>query len=590
MTAADSRLSYRKSLPQAVYKRISSSLKGWKGTMTIRYAQPRSQLPEALNPEGYTSLLDFFDRTCRKFASRPAFTSFGRTLSYAELDRLSAAFAVHLQQETDLQPGDRIAIQLPSLIQYPVAIFGALRAGLVVVNTNPLYTAQEMARQFKDSGARAVLIHKSMAHKLEGILDQTDIEHVYVTQVGDLHGFVKRTLLNVAIKYLRKLEPDFYLPGAKGFRDVLLGNLGRQPKTMNPGLDDLAVLQYTGGTTGVAKGAMLTHGNLLANLLQGCDCINREGTDWAETVILPLPLYHIYAFTVSQIVLASGGHAVLIANPRDIDALIKELKQWSMSTFIGLNTLFNALCGRPDFRDLDFSGLKLTLSGGMALTEDAARRWQSVTGCPVVEAYGLTETSPAVSINPLNAVQPGTIGVPLSFTEVSIIDESGRRVQPGEAGKLCIRGPQVMAGYWQRPDETARCMTDDGYFITDDIAIEQDDGYLRIVDRAGDLINVSGFNVYPNEIENVLSDHPAVNECAAIGVPDDDSGERVKVFVVAGEPGLDRAQVRSWCRERLTAYKVPRDVEFVDELPKTPVGKVLRRALRAPLEKTGAAR
>ncbi|MBT00776.1 MAG: long-chain fatty acid--CoA ligase [Oceanospirillaceae bacterium] len=558
--------------------------------MTIRYAQPRSQLPEALNPEGYTSLLDFFDRTCRKFASRPAFTSFGRTLSYAELDRLSAAFAVHLQQETDLQPGDRIAIQLPSLIQYPVAIFGALRAGLVVVNTNPLYTAQEMARQFKDSGARAVLIHKSMAHKLEGILDQTDIEHVYVTQVGDLHGFVKRTLLNVAIKYLRKLEPDFYLPGAKGFRDVLLGNLGRQPKTMNPGLDDLAVLQYTGGTTGVAKGAMLTHGNLLANLLQGCDCINREGTDWAETVILPLPLYHIYAFTVSQIVLASGGHAVLIANPRDIDALIKELKQWSMSTFIGLNTLFNALCGRPDFRDLDFSGLKLTLSGGMALTEDAARRWQSVTGCPVVEAYGLTETSPAVSINPLNAVQPGTIGVPLSFTEVSIIDESGRRVQPGEAGKLCIRGPQVMAGYWQRPDETARCMTDDGYFITDDIAIEQDDGYLRIVDRAGDLINVSGFNVYPNEIENVLSDHPAVNECAAIGVPDDDSGERVKVFVVAGEPGLDRAQVRSWCRERLTAYKVPRDVEFVDELPKTPVGKVLRRALRAPLEKTGAAR
>jgi long-chain acyl-CoA synthetase len=335
---------------------------------------------------------------------------------------------------------------------------------------------------------------------------------------------------------------------------------------------------------------MLTHGNLLANLLQGCDCINREGTDWAETVILPLPLYHIYAFTVSQIVLASGGHAVLIANPRDIDALIKELKQWSMSTFIGLNTLFNALCGRPDFRDLDFSGLKLTLSGGMALTEDAARRWQSVTGCPVVEAYGLTETSPAVSINPLNAVQPGTIGVPLSFTEVSIIDESGRRVQPGEAGKLCIRGPQVMAGYWQRPDETARCMTDDGYFITDDIAIEQDDGYLRIVDRAGDLINVSGFNVYPNEIENVLSDHPAVIECAAIGVPDDDSGERVKVFVVAGEPGLDRAEVRSWCRERLTAYKVPRDVEFVDELPKTPVGKVLRRALRAPLEKTGAAR
>jgi long-chain acyl-CoA synthetase len=548
--------------------------------MNIRYEHAQTPLPDALNRAGYTSLLDFIDRTFALYAQRPAFTSFGRTLNFAELDSLSAAFAVHLQQQAQLEPGDRIAIQLPSLIQYPVVLFGALRAGLIVVNTNPLYTADEMEHQFRDAGVKAVVIHKSMAHKLEKILPRTAIRHIIVTQVGDLHGFVKRNLLNAAIKYLKRLEPSFYLPGALGLRDILMRHVGERPRRVQPQLQDLAVLQYTGGTTGRAKGAMLTHANLLANCLQGCDSINRHGSDWAETVVLPLPLYHIYAFTVAQIIMASGGHSVLIANPRDVDGLIRELGHWRMSAFIGLNTLFNVLCDRERFRQLDFSNLKLTLSGGMALTRDAAQRWQAVTGCPVVEAYGLTETSPAVAINPTDAIQLGTIGTPLAFTEIKVIDEDGNPVADGTPGNLCVRGPQVMAGYWQQPQETRNSMTDDGYFITDDIAVRQPDGYLRIVDRAKDVIIVSGFNVYPNEVEDVVCAHPDIIECAAIGVTDSDSGERVKLFVVSRNPALDRAGVRDWCREHLTSYKIPRDVEFVAELPKSPVGKVLRKDLR----------
>jgi long-chain acyl-CoA synthetase len=548
--------------------------------MNIRYEHAQTPLPDALNRAGYTSLLDFIDRTFALYAQRPAFTSFGRTLNFAELDSLSAAFAVHLQQQAQLEPGDRIAIQLPSLIQYPVVLFGALRAGLVVVNTNPLYTADEMEHQFRDAGVKAVVIHKSMAHKLEKILPRTAIRHIIVTQVGDLHGFVKRNLLNAAIKYLKRLEPSFYLPGALGLRDILMRHVGERPRPVQPQLQDLAVLQYTGGTTGRAKGAMLTHANLLANCLQGCDSINRHGSEWAETVVLPLPLYHIYAFTVAQIIMASGGHSVLIANPRDVDGLIRELGHWRMSAFIGLNTLFNVLCDRERFRQLDFSNLKLTLSGGMALTRDAAQRWQAVTGCPVVEAYGLTETSPAVAINPTDAIQLGTIGTPLAFTEIKVIDEDGNPVADGTPGNLCVRGPQVMAGYWQQPQETRNSMTDDGYFITDDIAVRQPDGYLRIVDRAKDVIIVSGFNVYPNEVEDVVCAHPDIIECAAIGVTDSDSGERVKLFVVSRNPALDRAGVRDWCREHLTSYKIPRDVEFVAELPKSPVGKVLRKDLR----------
>lgn len=537
-------------------------------------------LSAGLNRSAYANLVDFFERTCARYGDRPAFTSFGRTLNYLELERLSAAFAVYLQRKTDLQPGDRIAIQLPNLIQYPVVLFGALRAGLVVVNTNPLYTSEEMAHQFIDSGARALVIHKSMAHKAEGILEKTDIEHLFVTQVGDLHGFVKRTLINATIKYIRHLEPDYYLPGALGLRDVLLEYLGERPEPVPRGLPDLAVLQYTGGTTGVAKGAMLTHGNLLANLMQGYDFINREGTGWASTVVLPLPLYHIYAFTVSQIIMASGGHSILIANPRDIDSLVREISHWPMTAFIGLNTLFNALCNRESFRSMAFSHLQLTLSGGMALTRDAGQRWEKVTGCPVVEAYGLTEASPAVAINPRNAIQSGTIGLPLPHTEVRVVDEQGNKVADGVPGMLCVRGPQVMAGYWQREEDTRETITEDGFLKTGDIAVQQSDGYLRIVDRAKDVIIVSGFNVFPNEVEDVVVAHPEVVECAAVGVPDPDSGERVKLFVVSNSASLDRAAIRDWCRSHLTAYKVPREVEFVKELPKSPVGKVIRRHLR----------
>jgi len=547
--------------------------------MNVRY-RTETELPVELNKPGYSSLLDFIDDTCATYAAEPAFTSFGRTLNYAELDRLSASFAVYLQRHTDLQPGDRIAIQLPNLIQYPVVLFGALRAGLVVVNTNPLYTSREMEYQFVDSGAKALVIHKSMAHKAQGILDKTDIRHIFVTQVGDLHGFVKRTLINATIKYIRKMEPEYYLPGALGLRDVLLKHVGERPDPVVARGADLAVLQYTGGTTGVAKGAMLSHNNLLANLLQGSDFINAGGRSWSRTVVLPLPLYHIYAFTVAQIVMASGGHVVLIANPRDIDSLVAEIKHCNMSAFIGLNTLFNALCNRETFRELDFSSLELTLSGGMALTHEAGARWLEVTGCPAVEAYGLTETSPAVAINPRDAIQPGTIGLPLPYTEVKVIDEQERMVTDGEAGMLCVRGPQVMMGYWQRPEDSAQAMTADGYLKTGDIAVRQSDGYLRIIDRAKDVIIVSGFNVYPNEVEDVVTSHPDVLECAAIGVADDDSGERVKLFIVSRSQTLDRAAVRDWCRERLTGYKVPRDVEFVDELPKSPVGKVIRRHLR----------
>ncbi|MBV1787711.1 AMP-binding protein [Marinobacterium sp. D7] len=547
--------------------------------MNVRYRHD-SALPKELNRPGYTSLLDFIDDVCNRYATQPAFTSFGRTLNYAELDQLSASFAVYLQQHTDLKPGDRIAIQLPNLIQYPVVLFGALRAGLVVVNTNPLYTSREMEHQFIDSGAKALVIHKSMAHKAQGILDKTDIQHIFVTQVGDLHGFVKRTLINATIKYVRHMEPDYYLPGALGLREVLLKHIDERPNPVSIRGTDIAVLQYTGGTTGVAKGAMLSHNNLLANLMQGSEFINAGGTGWARTVVLPLPLYHIYAFTVAQIVMVSGGHVVLIANPRDIDSLVREIKHCRMSAFIGLNTLFNALCNRDAFRELDFSTLELTLSGGMALTHEAAERWQQVTGCPVVEAYGLTETSPAVAINPRDAIQPGTIGLPLPYTEVKVIDEQENEVADGENGVLCVRGPQVMAGYWQRPDDTAQVMTSDGFLKTGDIATRQRDGYLRIIDRAKDVIIVSGFNVYPNEVEDVVTSHPDVVECAAIGVPDEDSGERVKLFIVSRSASLDRATVRDWCREHLTAYKVPREVEFVDELPKSPVGKVIRRHLR----------
>lgn len=539
-------------------------------------------IPTDINPYGFETIPDVLAYTCREFGPKPAFTSFGRTLDYDELDRLSAAFAVYLQKDTGLKPGDRVAIQLPNLIQYPVVLYGILRAGLVVVNTNPLYTSSEMEHQFSDSGAKALIIHKSMAHNAEKIIANTQIEHLFVTQVGDLHGFVKRNFLNAAVKYLKKMEPNFYLPDAIPLRSALLKYLGESPQPVDVKSGETAVLQYTGGTTGVSKGAILTHANLISNMLQAEKRLTVPGVDWTETVISPLPLYHIYAFTVAQVVSLLGGHSVLIPNPRDIPGFVKELGKWKMSTFVGLNTLFVALCNNEKFLTVDFSNLKFTASGGMALNLSTAELWESKTGCEIIEGYGLTETSPAVCFNPPSDNRIGTIGLPMAHTDIRVIDTDGNDVVVGEAGELCVKGPQVMKGYWQRERETACSFTDDGYFITGDIATVDEEGYYRIVDRAKDMIIVSGFNVYPNEVEDVITQHPDVIECAAVGVPDDKAGEIVKVFVVSNNAELTREDIRDWCKDKLTGYKVPKQVAFAEDLPKSNVGKVLRRMLKTP--------
>jgi long-chain acyl-CoA synthetase len=539
-------------------------------------------IPADINHYGFNTIPDVLTYICREYGPKPAYTSFGRTLDFNELDRLSAAFAVYLQKETQLQPGDRVAIQLPNLIQYPVVLYGALRAGLVVVNTNPLYTAKEMEHQFRDSGAKALIIHKSMAHNAEKIIDNTDIQNVFVTQVGDLHGFVKRNFLNAAVKYLKKMEPNFSLPDAIPLRSALLKYLGEAPKKVSISSNDVAVLQYTGGTTGVSKGAVLTHANLISNMLQAEERLTVPGVDWTETVISPLPLYHIYAFTVAQVVSLLGGHSVLIPNPRDIPGFIKELGKWEMSTFVGLNTLFVALCNDQRFLNVDFSNLKFTASGGMALTHAAADLWKEKTGCEIIEGYGLTETSPAVCFNPPAANCIGTVGLPMLHTDIRIIDADGNDAQTGEAGELCVKGPQVMKGYWNRKAETASSFTEDGYFITGDIAMVDEKGYYRIVDRVKDMIIVSGFNVYPNEIEDIIAEHPDITECAVIGVPDSKAGEVVKAFIVSHDSGLKSEDVQQWCKARLTGYKVPKQVAFVEDLPKSNVGKVLRRLLKTP--------
>lgn len=546
-------------------------------------------IPADINSYGFQTVPDVLRYSVEKYASRPAFTSFGRTIDYQELDELSDAFAVYLQKETSLQPGDRVAIQLPNLIQYPIVLFGILKAGLVVVNTNPLYTSNEMEHQFCDSGAKALIIHKSMAHKAEKILQNTAIEHLIVTQVGDLHDFIKRNLLNAAVKYLKKMEPDYNLPQAVPLRKALMQYVGESPEAVEVKTADVAVLQYTGGTTGVSKGAVLTHANLISNMLQAEERLVVPGVNWAETVISPLPLYHIYAFTVAQVVSLLGGHSVLIPNPRDIPGFVKEMGKWNMSTFVGLNTLFVALCNNEDFPNLDFSSLKFTASGGMALNPSTAALWKEKTGCEIIEGYGLTETSPAVCFNDPNQAHLGTIGKPMVHTDLRLIGTDGEDVPNGEAGELCVKGPQVMRGYWQRERETSSAFTDDGYFITGDIATRDDEGYIRIVDRAKDMILVSGFNVYPNEVEDTLTLHPDIVECAVIGVPDDISGEVVKVFVVSSNPSLTAEEVRGWCKDKLARYKVPKQVEFAQELPKSNVGKVLRRMLRTPETKSDAA-
>ena len=535
-----------------------------------------------INPDEFPNILAVLKESCQRFADKPAFSNLGKTLTYGELYALSGAFAAYLQQHTDLKPGDRIAVQLPNLLQYPVAVFGAMRAGLIVVNTNPLYTARELEHQFSDSGAKALVCLANMAHLAEKVVPRTQVRHVIVTEVADLLPPLKRLLVNSVVKYVKKMVPAYHLPKAVRFNDALGKGKGATLVEASPQPEDVAVLQYTGGTTGVAKGAMLTHRNLVANMLQCRSLMGANLKEGCEILITPLPLYHIYAFTFHcMAMMLIGNHNVLISNPRDLPAMVKELSRWKFSGFVGLNTLFVALCNNEAFRKLDFSSLKITLSGGMALQMSVAERWKAVTGCAICEGYGMTETSPVAAVNPAERNQIGTIGIPVPSTVCKIIDDSGKELALGEVGELCVKGPQVMKGYWQREEATAEILDSDGWLKTGDIALIQPDGYMRIVDRKKDMILVSGFNVYPNELEDVLAGLPGVVQCAAIGVPDEKSGEVIKLFIVV-KPGmtLTKEQVMEHMRANVTGYKVPRHIEFRDALPTTNVGKILRRELR----------
>lgn len=526
------------------------------------------------------TLAEVFSESCKSYADKNAFTCMDRTLTYTDLDRLSGRFAAYLQQHTALKPGDRIAVQLPNILQYPVVIFGALRAGLVVVNTNPLYTPHEIKHQLNDSGAKALVVLANIAKNAAAIIKETGVEQVIVTELADLHSPLKRILLNFAVKHLKKMVPPYEFPQQIEFNKALaLANKPWQPVMQTP--DDVAVLQYTGGTTGVAKGAMLTHRNLVANMAQLNERMKNVFRPSQELYVAPLPLYHIYSFTIHcTSAIALGNHSLLIPNPRDIPTFIKTLQGKPFTFFVGLNTLFNALMRNPEFLKLDFSNMRLTCSGGMALTAETTKHWLEVTKAPISEGYGLTETSPVVSNNPLESVQYGTVGLPLIDTNCKVIDEAGNALPSGEAGELCVQGPQVMKGYWQRPDATAEVMDADGWFKTGDIAIIQSDGYIKIVDRKKDMINVSGFKVFPNEVEDALSGHPDIVEVAVIGVPDGEGSETVKAFIVTANEQLTIEQVRKFAKETLTAYKVPHLIEFRKELPKTNVGKILRRELR----------
>ncbi len=532
---------------------------------------------------GDETLVSMMERSFREYADRPSFACMGRTLSYRELDHASRAFAAWLQRE-GFAPGSRIAIMLPNVLQYPVVLCGALRAGLTVVNVNPLYTARELEHQLNDSGAEAIVILANFAAVLEKVIERTALRAVMVTDFGDLLAFPKSLLVNAALRYVKRLVPAYRLPGHRRLTEVL--GEGRTLDFAAPAIapEDLAFLQYTGGTTGPSKGAMLTHGSVRANVAQMVAWTSTDAEPGREVVITALPLYHIFALVCNCLCFFHyGGLNVLIPNPRDVPGFVSELGRWDFTILFGVNTLFQALLAEPSFARLDFSHLKMSAGGGMAVQSATAERWHAVTGHVLQEGYGLTECSPVVSMNPKeqDALYTGTVGLPLPGTEISIRDDDGKELPPGERGELCVRGPQLMKGYWQRDAATAETFHPDGFLRTGDIAVVDERGYIRIVDRAKDMVLVSGFNVYPCEVEEVVTRMDGVLEAACIGVPDEKSTEAVKIFVVR-EPGqaFGAEEVRRWCREHLTAYKVPKHVEFRDELPKTPVGKILRRALR----------
>ena len=539
-------------------------------------------IPAEVDVDEYRSLCGVFDASVRKFAALPAYVNMGTAISYAELDRLSGCFGAYLQNVIRLPRGARVALMMPNLLQYPIAMFGALRAGYVVVNFNPLYSPRELEYQLNDSGAEAIVIVENFAYVLDQVIQKTKVKHVITTGLGDLLHFPNRQVVNLAVKYIKHMVPAWKLPGAVPFRRALTLGEGQNwaPTDVSP--NDIAFLQYTGGTTGVPKGAMLTHRNLVANLQQAHAWLKPVLEEGREVVITPLPLYHIFALTANCLTFMKiGAMNVLITNPRDIPAFVKELGKYRFSVITGVNTLYNALLGNPEFSKLDFSHLRVALAGGMAVHRSVAERWKQVTGKALVEAYGLTETSPAVTVNPLDIAEyNGSIGLPLPSTEIAIRDDDGNDLPPGEAGELCVRGPQVMKGYWQRPEETAKVLMPDGFLRTGDIAAVDESGFVRIVDRKKDMIIVSGFKVFPNEIEDVVSLHPGVLEVGAVGLSDSSSGEVVKIVVVKRDPALNAEELIAHCRKHLTGYKIPRHVEFREELAKTNIGKILRRSLR----------
>ncbi len=540
-----------------------------------------SGVPAEIDMDEFDSVVDVINKSCAEFSDQVAYANFGAELTYGQVDRHSAAFAARLQA-LGLEKGDRVAIMMPNVLQYPIALFGALRAGLVVVNTNPLYTARELKHQLNDSGTKAIVIMENFASVLEAVIDDTEVEHVILTNMGDMVGFPKGALMNFVLRHVKKMVPKYNLPGAMQFKAALSQGATEKFEPIRLGHDDLAFLQYTGGTTGVSKGAMLTHGNMEANMQQSSAWMGENIVMGEEVIITALPLYHIFALTANCLVFMKfGGKNILITNPRDMPGFVKELGKHKFTAITGVNTLFNGLLNTPGFEDLDFSSLRMTLGGGMAVQRAVAERWKKVTGVPLIEAYGLTETSPAACINPMTLEDyNGAIGLPISSTACRVIDTDDNPLPVGETGELCVKGPQVMKGYWNRPEETAKVLGDDGWLKTGDMAKMDEKGYFYIVDRKKDMILVSGFNVYPNEVEDVVAGHPKVLEVGAIGAPDEKSGEVVKVVVVRKDDSLTVKEVRDYCREELTGYKVPKYVEFVEELPKTNVGKILRRELR----------
>ncbi len=539
-------------------------------------------VPADVDVRAYSSLKEILEKTCARFGDLPAYGNMGVSITYRELDEASRAFGAYLQKVAGLKRGDRVAIMLPNLLQYPIALFGALRAGMTVVNTNPLYTARELEHQLKDSGASAIVVLENFASTLQQVLARTSVKKVITTQIGDLFPPVKAWLTNFVVKHVKKMVPPWNIAGTTSFKAALAAGQAQTLDDVPLALDDLAFLQYTGGTTGVAKGAMLTHGNLVANLQQVAAWIARDLDDGKEVTVIPLPLYHVFALTVNLVFMKIGAHTILITNPRDLPTFIATLKKTPFTAMIGVNTLYNALLNAPAFAEVKVRQMKLAAAGGMAVQRAVAERWKALTGVPIVEGYGLTETSPIAIANPLNIKDwTGNIGVPIPSTEATILDDDDKVMPVDEVGEICIRGPQVMKGYWNRPDETSKVFTADGWFRTGDMGFMDGRGCVKITDRKKDMIVVSGFKVFPNEVEDVVMLHPGVLEVAAIGAPDEKSGEQVKIVVVRKDPALTEQALIAHCKQHLTGYKVPKLIEFRTEpLPKTNIGKILRRELR----------